>query len=115
MSGEELYKANLEWVWVAYPYDQWAYDKMNGWVNPEDDPASPTETVLLDEIKRLRAEHTFVERLVAGQLSARMTELEADLTAERAEVERLRAAGDALYYGVGPERDVLRQWREARQ
>lgn len=42
-----------------------------------------------DEIERLRAEHTFVERLVAGQLLSRMTELEADLAAERAEVERL--------------------------
>jgi uncharacterized protein involved in exopolysaccharide biosynthesis len=55
------------------------------------------------EVERLRAEHTFVERLVAGQLLSRMTELEADLALlggavrrHRAEVERLRAAGDAL-------------------
>jgi hypothetical protein len=59
-----------------------------------------------DEIERLRAEHTFVERLVAGQLSARMAELEADLAAERAEVARLRAAlvdiqGAADIFGDG--------------
>lgn len=48
MSGDE-------WVWPAYGFDQWAWDEMNGWVNPEDDPASPTETVLLDEITRLRS------------------------------------------------------------
>ena len=59
------------------------------------------------EIERLRAESTVVERLVAGQLSARMTELEADLAAERAasrliisdltaEVERLRAERTSL-------------------
>ena len=49
MSGD------IEWVWPAYGFDQWAWSEMNGWVNPEDDPASPTEAVLLDEITRLRA------------------------------------------------------------
>ena len=38
----------------------------------------------------------FIERLVDGQLLSRMTELEAELAAERATNGRLRAAGDAL-------------------
>jgi len=50
----------------------------------------------LDEIERLRAEVPFVERLVAGQLSARLAEVEADLAAERTlanqMAEALRAA-----------------------
>jgi hypothetical protein len=56
----------------------------------------PRRRELLDEIERLRAEHTFVERMVAGQLLSRMTELEAELAAERAEIKRLRAASNAL-------------------
>lgn len=40
----------------TYPFDDWGYDDMNGWHNPEDDPATPTETALLDEIRRLRGE-----------------------------------------------------------
>lgn len=47
---------DTEWVWPAYGFDDWAWDEMNGWHNPEDDPASPTEDLLLEEIKRLRAE-----------------------------------------------------------
>jgi cell division protein FtsB len=73
------------------------------------------------EVERLRAEHTFVERLVAGQLLSRMTELEADLAAERAEIERLRAAGDSLAEAVGDDADdpwilaTFEAWREARR
>lgn len=40
----------------VYPYDQWVHDDANGWVNPEDDPATGTEEALLDEIERLQAE-----------------------------------------------------------
>ncbi len=72
MSGDELYKANLEWIWVAYPYDQWAWSEMNGWVNPEDDPASPTETVLLAEIKRLRTAGDEMANMVCGPCSTRI-------------------------------------------
>jgi len=67
-----------------------------------------------DEITRLRSEHTFVERLVAGQLSSRITELEGEIT-------RLRAAGDALAEAVCGERiplemlDPLTEWEEARR
>lgn len=50
----EVVPGDLSWIWVAYPFDQWSWSEMNGWVNPEDDPATPTEAVLLDEIERLR-------------------------------------------------------------
>lgn len=51
-------------------------------------------------------------RLAADAIEARDAEIER----LQAEVERLRAAGDALYDEVHPgERDVLRQWREARR
>jgi len=50
---------------------------------------------------------TFVERLVAGQLSSRITELEADLAAERAEVVRLRAAVVILFGGDDIEGETI--------
>ncbi len=50
----EQIKMQSDWIWVAYPYDDWSFSEMNGWVNPEDDPATPTESLLLDEIERLR-------------------------------------------------------------
>ena len=82
-----------EWVWPAYGYEQWEWSDMNGWVNPEDDPASPTEDALLWEIERLRAA----------------------LAAERAEVERLRTAGDALAEVVDDWPELVAAWKEARR
>jgi uncharacterized small protein (DUF1192 family) len=41
-------------------------------------------------------EHTFVEELVAGQLSARIEELEAEIERLRAEVELWRGAFNRL-------------------
>jgi hypothetical protein len=71
------------------------------------------------EVERLRAEHTFVERLVAGQLSSRMTELEAELAAERALADQLADAfGQALCGDDGAidfAIDALDVWQEARR
>ncbi len=77
-------------------------------------------TEAADEIERLRAEHSFVERLAAGQLSARLTEVEAERDAERAEVERLhrdlkhaRAEIDHHVSGIIAERALADQLFEA--
>lgn len=52
--------------------------------------ASPDARAADAELEQLRSSRPFVERLVAGQLSARLAEVEAERDAERAEVERLR-------------------------
>jgi cell division protein FtsB len=54
------------------------------------------DAIEMQELLALRAEHTFVKRLVGEQLLSRMSDLEADLAAERAEVERLRAKVDQM-------------------
>jgi hypothetical protein len=38
----------------VYPYEAWTWDQQNGWVNPDDDPATGTEEALLNEIRKLR-------------------------------------------------------------
>ena len=63
------------------------------------------------EIERLWAEYTFVERLVAGQLSARLAEVEADRTAERALADQLaEALRDACDI-----RPFISVWQEAQK
>lgn len=69
----------------------------------------------VDEVERLRAEVERVEgqRKLRADLAYLMKSEKDDALAE---VMRLRAAGDALAEEVRPgERDVLRQWEEARR
>ena len=40
--------------WPGYGYDDWEWTEEHGWVNPDDDPATPTEQLLLDTIRDSR-------------------------------------------------------------
>jgi hypothetical protein len=39
----------------CYGPADWKWDEQNGWFNVDDDPATPTEAALLDEIERWKA------------------------------------------------------------
>lgn len=47
--------SEAKFFWCPTPYERWRYSEQNGWVNTDesDDPATPTEIALLDEITRL--------------------------------------------------------------
>lgn len=84
-------EANLDWVWKGYPYEDWAWDEMNGWSNPEDDPASPTETLLLNQIEAL---HLTIRRVENENIALATANSEL-----RSEVRELRALLRGVTHG----------------
>ena len=101
-------------MWPAYGFDQWAWSEMNGWHNPEDDPASPTETALLDEIKRLTADLA-AERAEVKRLRGFAEYVHQNHMKALSEVDRLRAAGDALAEVVDDWPELVAAWKETRR
>lgn len=65
--------------WPAFAYDDWHHDAMNGWVNRNDDPATPTETALLDDLALRRSDVARWEHL------ARIMKAQSDRWQEMAE------------------------------
>jgi len=51
----EYFAVSQEWPTPSYSVKDWKWDEQNGWYNVDDDPATPNEAILLNEIKRLVA------------------------------------------------------------